>query len=165
MSEEFIECLHCGRDIPASDVEHWRCCDEHPARRAFLAERARAEKAEAALDDALAGIAQALDLKLPDPQRSDPVHAIVLDIGRLLGVQQRWTDACELARQYCPVDSGESHIKDGIPKLAARAERAEEQRDRAKRAAKLALRAHQIGGPRLDEIEALLDDVGPEVTP
>jgi hypothetical protein len=41
-----------------------------------------------------------------------------------------WHDACEVAREYCPVDVGRSHLKDGIPKLAKRAADAEAERDK-----------------------------------
>ncbi|MFH0899068.1 MAG: hypothetical protein V2A73_00420 [Pseudomonadota bacterium] len=66
-------------------------------------------------------LAVTLGLVLPDG--CDPVEALRLDLRRLLEAQQRWAEACDIARRYCPVDSGESHIRQGIPRLAL--ERAE----------------------------------------
>jgi len=87
------------------------------------AANAARKKAEAALTAALAKIAATLELTLTG--RCDPTYAIVLDIGRLLDVQKRWLDACELARIHCPVEDGESHIRQGIPRLAERTKKAE----------------------------------------
>lgn len=40
-------------------------------------------------------------------------------------LDRMWSEACEVAAKHCPVEVGESHIRQGIPRLAARAERAE----------------------------------------
>jgi hypothetical protein len=86
---------------------------------------ARAEAAEAALAAALAQIAAKLDLVLPPSEQCDHVAAIVLDVGRLLDVQKLWVAACKLVRVHCPVEAGESHIQQGIPRLAKRVGAAE----------------------------------------
>ena len=52
----------------------------------------------------------------------DPYYAIGLDIGRLQDTEQRWCQACAIATEHCPIGLGLSHIRDGIPALAKRAE-------------------------------------------
>jgi hypothetical protein len=81
---------------------------------------------------AIEEIAAVLGLTLPDPDQCDPVRAIVLDIRRLLDVQKRWMKACDVVREHCPVDVGRSYFDPGIPLLAKRAKKAEEQRNRAR---------------------------------
>lgn len=44
-----------------------------------------------------------------------------------------WSDACEVARKYCPVEVGRDHLKDGIPRLAKRAAEAEAERDKLRK--------------------------------
>lgn len=48
----------------------------------------------------------------------------------LTDLTKMWSEACEIARQYCPVDVGRNHIKEGIPRLAKRAADAEAERDK-----------------------------------
>lgn len=45
-----------------------------------------------------------------------------LDIEERRQINKNWLEACEIARQYCPVEVGESHIRDGIPRLAKKLE-------------------------------------------
>lgn len=59
-------------------------------------------------------------LDLDRPVGVDPMEALRLDINRLRDVERRWSEACEIARAHCPVSDGESHTRDGIPRLAAR---------------------------------------------
>jgi len=68
-------------------------------------------------------------LKLEIPTGYDRWVAITADVRRLLEVEQRWTQACEIAREHCPVDVGESHIRQGIPALAKRHAAARAERD------------------------------------
>jgi hypothetical protein len=79
-------------------------------------------------DESLGTIARTLALQLPP---NDQVQAITLDIGRLLDKERRWSDACALAHQHCPVDAGQSYIRDGIPRLAATVVRLTAERDEA----------------------------------
>lgn len=72
------------------------------------------------MDVNLERIAKVLKLEIHEP-KIDPVHGIILDIGRLQYVSRLWNEACNIARQHCPVDIGKSHIREGIPRLAARA--------------------------------------------
>jgi hypothetical protein len=60
-------------------------------------------------------------LDLDRPVGADPMEALRLDINRLRDVERRWSEACEIARANCPVSDGESHIRNGIPRLAAKA--------------------------------------------
>ena len=71
----------------------------------------------------LESLAARLGLLLPAD--CDPYYAIGLDIDRLQYTERMWGQACDIARAHCPVDTGLSHIRDGIPKLAKRAEAAE----------------------------------------
>jgi hypothetical protein len=64
-------------------------------------------------------LAKALSLHLPN--NFDPVETILLDIRRLQEKEQRYLTACDIAAKHCPVNSGESHIRDGIPRLAKKA--------------------------------------------
>lgn len=64
-------------------------------------------------------LAKALNLYLRDD--FDPVEAIRLDIQRLQKQESRYLTACEIAAKHCPVEWGESHIRDGIPRLAKKA--------------------------------------------
>ena len=95
---------------------HWRT--EAASLRAEL-DRLRAER-----DEGSARLANALSLKIPPG--FDPITALELDIRRLLDVDRMWSEACAIARVHCPVGDGESHIQQGIPALAKRAEAAEE---------------------------------------
>jgi len=114
-----------GRTLENAMTEHDANWEARVARLEAERDAANAarKKAEAALTAALAKIAATLELTLTG--RCDPTYAIVLDIGRLLDVQKRWLDACELARIHCPVEDGESHIRQGIPRLAERTKKAE----------------------------------------
>jgi hypothetical protein len=69
-------------------------------------------------------IADVLGLELP--RHVDPVRAIEMDIRRLLQTEERWSEACAIARVHCPAGVGESHVRQGIPALAARCHKAEE---------------------------------------
>ena len=55
-----------------------------------------------------------------EPGECEPALAIEMDIKRLLEVERMWSDACAIARIHCPVNVGESHIREGIPRLAKR---------------------------------------------
>lgn len=59
-------------------------------------------------------------LGLERPENFDPMEALRLDIVRLQDVARLWSEACVLARVHCPVEVGESHIHQGIPRLAAK---------------------------------------------
>lgn len=59
-------------------------------------------------------------LGLERPKNIDPMDALKSDIARLRDVERRWRKACEIARAHCPVGDGESHIYQGIPRLAAK---------------------------------------------
>jgi hypothetical protein len=72
-----------------------------------------AKKAEEHVAKRLAAV-----LKLELPRNFDPVQAIEFDIKRLQQQEQYWAEACELAAEHCPVELGESHIRQGIPRLA-----------------------------------------------
>lgn len=54
------------------------------------------------------------------------------DQRRLADLEQLWAEACAVARAHCPCDVGRSHFTQGIPRLAARAERMERERDVAR---------------------------------
>ena len=60
-------------------------------------------------------------LDLERPLDFDPMEALRLGINRLRGVERQWSEACEIARAHCPVGDGESYIRNGIPRLAAKA--------------------------------------------
>lgn len=66
-------------------------------------------------------LAEVLNLQLPE--HIDPVRAIEMDIRRLLDTEKRWSQACEIAAAHCPVGDGESHVRQGIPRLAAEVQR------------------------------------------
>lgn len=106
------------RDLLA-DRDEWR--QQHENALASWEADMRALKAKQ--DAGLAAIATRLDLCLPADY--DPYYAIGLDIGRLQNVERLWSQACDIARRHCPVDVGRSHIRDGIPAMAKRAESAE----------------------------------------
>jgi len=78
--------------------------------------KGRAGDGSRLLKDFLQKIADTLNLELPS--HCDHVLAIQLDIRRLQDVERRWSEACELASTHCPVSSGRSHIREGIPALA-----------------------------------------------
>jgi hypothetical protein len=121
------------RDVPDEDKEVFAtgcsallALDKMRAR-AEIAERERdvwarmidGDRAER--DAARAEVTSIADvLKLEIPTGYDRCAAITADVRRLLEVEQRWTQACEIAREHCPVDVGESHIRQGIPALAKR---------------------------------------------
>ena len=69
-------------------------------------------------------------LKLERPKGVDPILALKLDIERLMDTERRWTEACALARVHCPVGDGESHIRQGIPRQAARIRELEQRLER-----------------------------------
>jgi len=47
-------------------------------------------------------------------------NACTAELRRLQDVERLWCEACEVARTHCPVGIGESHIRQGIPRLAQR---------------------------------------------
>jgi hypothetical protein len=51
------------------------------------------------------------------------------DQRRLADLEQLWSEACAVAKTHCPCDVGRSHFTQGIPRLFARAERANAERD------------------------------------
>jgi len=73
------------------------------------------------VNDDLARLARVLNLQIPD--RCDAVMAIECDIKRLLDTEKRWVEACAIARTHCPGGDGESHVRQGIPRLAAEVQR------------------------------------------
>jgi hypothetical protein len=102
-----------------ADRDEWR--QQHENALASWQADLRALKANQ--DAGLAALATRLDLFLPAD--FDPYYAIGLDIGRLQDTERLWRQSCEIARAHCPVSDGLSHIRDGIPALAKRAESAE----------------------------------------
>lgn len=58
------------------------------------------------------------ELGLQTPRDCDAKIALRTDIIRLLDTERLWTEACAIARIHCPVSVGESHIRQGIPRLA-----------------------------------------------
>ena len=116
-------------EVLATRREHERRADER-LNDALSGEAEAVRRAEADMralkakqDAGLAALATRLDLILP--ANFDPYYAIGLDIGRLQHTERLWSQACDIARTHCPVDVGLSHIRDGIPMLAKRAEAAE----------------------------------------
>lgn len=106
------------RDLLA-DRDEWRRQHEN----ALASWQADMRVLKAKQDAGLAALATRLDLFLPAD--FDPYYTIGLDIGRLQNIEHQWSQACDIARAHCPVDIGLSHVRDGIPALAKRAESAE----------------------------------------
>jgi hypothetical protein len=123
-----VDALTPDDTVPASLHEELR--------QVMLGERRRAEKAETTI----AAIYVQLDLAR-NPAYSDKI-ALLADIKRLQDVARSWVKACELASVHCPVSSGESHVRSGIPKLAARCAQLECERDVAR--ADCAELSHQL---------------------
>jgi hypothetical protein len=105
------------RDLIA-DRDEWRRQHEN----ALASWQADMRALKAKQDAGLAALTTRLGLFLPAD--FDPYYAIGLDIGRLQDTERLWSQACDIARAHCPVDIGLSHVRDGIPALAKRAEAA-----------------------------------------